>query len=84
MTPKEGYILAKKKYPDREPVTCADYGDCFVYATVRIPNSDMMRLSTKAMDSGVYVNKETGIVMIYNPLLQKIDKTKRKVIKVFK
>lgn len=84
MTPKEGYILAKKKYPDREPVKCTDFGDSFVYATVRIPKTDTMVLSTKSMDSAIYVNKENGVVMIFNPLIQKIDKTKAKEIKVFK
>lgn len=84
MTPKEGYVLVKKYYKDREPVKCTDYGDCFVYATVMIPNTEEMHFSTTAMDSAVYVNKETGKVMIFNPLIQRIDRSKKQEIKVFK
>lgn len=84
MTPKEGYVLVKKHYKDMEPIACTDFGDCFVYGTVRISNSDKMRFSMKSMDSAVYVNKETGRVMIYNPMIQNINISKGKEIKVFK
>ena len=84
MTPQEGYLLVKKKYNYVEPVTCTDFGDCYVYGTVRIPQGDKMILSTRAMDSAIYVNKETKKVAIYNPIIQKVDMSKRKRIEVFK
>lgn len=84
MTPQEGYRLCKEKYPDREPVKCVDYGDCFVYATVIISNEEFSFLSTSAMDSALYVNKNDKKVRIYNPLIQKIDRSQRKEIKIFK
>jgi len=84
MTPQEGYRLCKKYYPDREPVRCIDYGNCFIYPTVIKSDKDFSTFNTLAMDSALCVNKNENKVRIYNPLLQRTDNSKRKEIKVFK
>jgi len=76
MTPNEAYKIFKKKCPKREAIVCFDFGDYYLFGTL---TEDSKEYKGPEMDSEYIVNKDTGEVLVYNPLKINIKASKKRV-----
>lgn len=80
MEPNEAYKLVIKRAPNREPISCFDCGDYYLFGTI---SKNKKEFKGPELDSAYIVNKNDKKVAVYNPILAKIPKEKKRIL-VFK